>query len=81
MSDEENKSKDEAEKKEAPQESTAPQAVSEPAGEKKKKKISRMSLQEVERAIDQTGKRMGGLLSAYGRALIAQKAILTRLKK
>ena len=81
MSDEENKSKVEAEKKETPSDNAVDQADSGHGGEKKKKKISRMSLKEVERAIEQTSKRMGGLLSAYGRALVAQKEIIIRMKK
>lgn len=43
-------------------------------------KISRMNLAQVEKALEDTKKHMGGLISHYGRTLLARKAFLSNLK-
>ncbi len=42
----------------------------------KKKKINRMSIEEIEVVLEKTRKHMGGLGSRYARSLIGRKAIL-----
>lgn len=62
-------------------EPAAPAAAEKAAGgETKKKKISRMSLAELDQAIESTRKHMGGTLSDYGRALVERKEILNKMK-
>lgn len=72
--------KDEKEKNPPVKETKPTEAATKPDSEKGQVKISRMSLAEVEKAIEQTQKQMGGLTSHYARTLLAQKAFLSSQK-
>lgn len=47
----------------------------------KNKKINKMSLSEIEKAIEETKKSMNGLNSRYAKELIKQRDYLLSLKK
>ena len=53
-----------------------PEEASEKEGGKKRLKISRMELPEVEKALEKTMKAMGGMQSRHARALLGRKACL-----
>ncbi|MBN3039379.1 MAG: hypothetical protein JW869_08200 [Candidatus Omnitrophica bacterium] len=66
-----------AEKKEAPEKAPAAEAAppkEETQGlEKKKKKINRLTLKELEKKINEVQEKMGSLSSSYARGLLRQK--------
>ena len=72
--------KDEKEKSQPAKETKQPETAARPESEKGQVKISRMTLAEVEKAIEQTQKQMGGLTSHYARTLLAQKTFLSSQK-
>ena len=51
----------------------APPAEKKEAAEKKKKKINCLTLKELEKKIEQTQEKMGGLTSFYARQLLKRK--------
>ena len=74
-----------AEEKEAPEKKEAkaekPKAPARPNGPKQAhKKVTKMSLEEVEKAMEGVQKHMGGFHSGFGQALLARKAALTRVR-
>ncbi len=70
------------EKKEKPEaKAVAPAKEEKPEGEKESRlKVTQMTLQQVEAAMEQTTKSMGGLHSRFGRALVERKAFLLKYK-
>jgi hypothetical protein len=56
------------------------EAGAEQQGEQKNKKIKKMSLKEIEKAIEKTKQNQGGLYSKYANELVKQKEYLTSLK-
>lgn len=65
-----------AEKAEA-QATKAEEPQAEKSGDGKRKKITKLSLQEIEKEIKFAQEKMGGLHSVYGRHLLARKKELS----
>ena len=64
------------EKKDAPIEAVAPAAAPTAEGEKKKKKINRLNLKELDKKIAEVKEKMGNTNSRYALQLFKQKAEL-----
>ena len=84
MPEEQKKEEKKEEKKEqekAPEEKSTPQAPAADKKEtaaKKKRKINRLTLKEVEKRIQDVQEKMGSLTSRYGQQLLKQKEKLLR---
>lgn len=74
---EEEKPKEEKPKEEKPVAEAQPAEKKEAGAEKKKQKINRLGLKEVEKKIEEVQAKMGSLTSSYAQQLLKRKQQLT----